>query len=528
MKKTIACVVITVLLAAGQVLAAGVKNIELSRQENATVVKIDVDGQVRFTHQTEEPKNGRPDRVIIDILAATHELGAKTFEQLPKCMVKTIRTSQFAVTPEKIVRVVLDLNGPPLYQVSSDARSVTITLTDRKSKPFATWSSAGVAPKKQRVKSVSKSKAGKTVAANLPADSKPAPTATAPVKKAVSKPAKATESALTKLAKKADSGKGQLAVATTPTRKFEPTASHAPASELSKPAISRSQATSADPTKTETKSTAVAQKSAKVTSAKAPTPVQKPQTPAKPVTVAEKSSKTTAPKASDPVKSTTAAEKTAAQTVPKATTPKKKAASKKAPVADKAKPTEHASATKETGKSVSKSVTAVPRNSAGNQGQQALAQKITKKSPTDSKVLSSADKTAPTSKSTSTARFRRTPSKLKVKGTMVAEFPKRLVIKYKGGNRRDPFATLINVTKTYDSPMEQRIPNIEGIRLVGIIEAGEGANRALFEDTDGYGYILKSGDKVRNGYVLRVDAKKVFFQIFEYGWSRTVAMSIED
>ena len=61
---------------------------------------------------------------------------------------------------------------------------------------------------------------------------------------------------------------------------------------------------------------------------------------------------------------------------------------------------------------------------------------------------------------------------------------------------------------------------------VGIIEAGS-SNRALFEDKDGYGYILKSGDKVKNGYVLRVESDRVYFQIFEYGWSRTVALQIE-
>jgi hypothetical protein len=111
---------------------------------------------------------------------------------------------------------------------------------------------------------------------------------------------------------------------------------------------------------------------------------------------------------------------------------------------------------------------------------------------------------------------------------MVAEFPKRLVIKYKARNHRDPFATLIDDTKTYDNPIEQRVPNVEGLRLVGIIEAQGGANQALFEDNTGYSYILKSGDKVKKGYVLRVETDRVYFQIFEYGWSRTVALEIEE
>jgi hypothetical protein len=117
---------------------------------------------------------------------------------------------------------------------------------------------------------------------------------------------------------------------------------------------------------------------------------------------------------------------------------------------------------------------------------------------------------------------------MKIKGTMVAEFPRRLVLKYKGRSRRDPFETLINAAKTSNDPIEKRSPNIEGLRLVGILEAASGPNQALFEDNDGYGYILKSGDKVRNGYVLRVEGDRVYFQIFEYGWSRTVALKIEE
>jgi hypothetical protein len=112
---------------------------------------------------------------------------------------------------------------------------------------------------------------------------------------------------------------------------------------------------------------------------------------------------------------------------------------------------------------------------------------------------------------------------------MVAEFPKRLVIKYKAKDTRDPFRTLINDSKTDNNPLATRVPNVEGLKLVGIIEAGVGkSNQALFEDVDGYSYILKTGDKVKRGYVLRVEEDRVYFQIFEYGWSRTVALHIEE
>ena len=50
----------------------------------------------------------------------------------------------------------------------------------------------------------------------------------------------------------------------------------------------------------------------------------------------------------------------------------------------------------------------------------------------------------------------------------------------------------------------------------------------IFRQPDGFGFILKSGDKVRNGYVLRVETDRVYFQIFEYGWSRTVALQLDN
>jgi hypothetical protein len=146
---------------------------------------------------------------------------------------------------------------------------------------------------------------------------------------------------------------------------------------------------------------------------------------------------------------------------------------------------------------------------------------------TDTKTVAKVDKSGKDKKSTS--RFRRSPTvSRKIKGTMVAEFPKRLVVKYKTKHYRDPFATLINQGQLSSSPIEQKIPNVEGLRLVGILESEGGKNRALLEDANGYGYILKSGDRVKKGYVLRIESDRVYFQIFEYGWSRTLALHIEE
>jgi hypothetical protein len=128
-----------------------------------------------------------------------------------------------------------------------------------------------------------------------------------------------------------------------------------------------------------------------------------------------------------------------------------------------------------------------------------------------------------------TARFRRsTTASAKMKSSLVAEFPQRLVIKYENMGYRDPFATLIDDTRTYDTPIEKRLANVEGLRLVGILENATGDNRALFQDKRNFSFMLKAGDKVEKGYVLRVENDKVYFQIFEYGWSRTVALTFDN
>ena len=131
--------------------------------------------------------------------------------------------------------------------------------------------------------------------------------------------------------------------------------------------------------------------------------------------------------------------------------------------------------------------------------------------------------------SNSTARFRRHPlSAAKIKGTMIAQFPQRLVIKYETNGARDPFATLIDDSRTFNSPTKQGVPNVDGLKLVGVIIARQAGNRALFQDKNGYSYMLQSGDKVRNGYVLRIESDRAYFQIFEYGWSRTIALKIDE
>ena len=72
------------------------------------------------------------------------------------------------------------------------------------------------------------------------------------------------------------------------------------------------------------------------------------------------------------------------------------------------------------------------------------------------------------------------------------------------------------------------LSRVETSRLVGVLESADGKNRALLEDMDGNGYIVKPGDKVKKGYVSKIYNDRALFQLFEYGWSRTVALRLNE
>ncbi|MGB2697117.1 MAG: AMIN domain-containing protein [Candidatus Zixiibacteriota bacterium] len=94
---------------------------------------------------------------------------------------------------------------------------------------------------------------------------------------------------------------------------------------------------------------------------------------------------------------------------------------------------------------------------------------------------------------------------------------------YENEGRRDPF---IPLSQEIDLEFgEVPLPSVENLKLVGTLEDGSGY-KALLEDDRGYGYLLKGGDRVKNGYVVNVFQNKIFFQIEEYGWSRVISLEL--
>lgn len=483
MKHTVLRITVLALALASSAVASNVTNIELRHEGGGVAAYIAVDGAVRFIHQMEPAKDGKPDRVIVDVLSATHALNQRNYTELPAgCGISAVRTSQYAVQPEKMVRVVFDMNETPLYSVTSENGSVKVVFTGLTATPFPVWSSAAY---------------GSPV--------------TTPVKKqapvVAAKPAAPTADA----ANSAIEQDRQSSLAAKPVPAVQkPVATAPPAVEQPKtPAIQKPTASAESTTESPKKPAVTVTPKARPTAAATPT-VQKPTASAESAV-------------EPPMQPTVTPEKRpSVAATPKADTPSAPALKKEEPRAVEEKTVEKATPAAE------KSDTGPTAQKAQPSAAKPAPVKAEKQSTPASASASDAS-SGSTPPPTKTSRFRRAPTtSSKLKGTMVAEFPKRLVIKYSANRHRDPFATLINDTRTNDNPVEQRVPNVEGLRLVGIIEAVDGANRALFQDKENYSYILKSGDKVKNGYVLRVERDRVYFQIFEYGWSRTIALQIEE
>jgi len=106
----------------------------------------------------------------------------------------------------------------------------------------------------------------------------------------------------------------------------------------------------------------------------------------------------------------------------------------------------------------------------------------------------------------------------------IESFPKRKLVKYKAGNKRDPFKPLVGIGGATLMPGDT--PAIENLSLVGIFN-DETGSKALFEDAEGNGYLLKPNDRVQNGYLVSIQNNKAIFQVTEYGWTRTVALNLE-
>lgn len=96
-------------------------------------------------------------------------------------------------------------------------------------------------------------------------------------------------------------------------------------------------------------------------------------------------------------------------------------------------------------------------------------------------------------------------------------------IDYKSEGRRDPFQPLFEEKKE-----EEELPllQVEEAALVGIMR-GPGGGLALVRDADGRTYVLREGEKVKNGYLRRVKSTMVIFNVAKYGRYRKVELELQ-
>lgn len=91
---------------------------------------------------------------------------------------------------------------------------------------------------------------------------------------------------------------------------------------------------------------------------------------------------------------------------------------------------------------------------------------------------------------------------------------------YKAGGNRDPFATLIGTDERSD------LVDLSVVRLVGVVTNGD-RPFAIVEDADGVSYVLRKGDRVKNGRVVRVAPEALVCSQTMLGYTTTVQLKLE-
>jgi hypothetical protein len=497
--KTAPLVILFLLACAATVSAASsyINELGLSRDGSFTVLTIKGSDQLRYAHQSVEAKEGKPFRVVIDCLASRHGLPQKKYASLPSSVITSIRTSQYSVNPEEVVRIVLDLNEESVYRVEAAGNAIKVFVSDQKTAPFPQWISKG-----DKAPTVATS--NPAVKADQRVEKKPVPRATIAQKpKDSAKPESGSSepSVSRKPSVMAQADKKESATVQKPSKPKSPK----PKSKLS------AQENTTVASKVEAKAKPV--KSSKASRRKPVPTVASTET--KPVFKPD--NKSVGPVAmKDLANDSIEKARFFASVIPVANNipepgeatdkdgPKSEDIHKKSAVSKSVEP---------------KKSTPPPVK---NNREVVLASTDQSQQPPDAPGSEEVEKIR-------TSKYRRESSKAaEMKATKVVQFPQRMVIKYKRNNARDPFESLITIDRKKKGNVDlNKIPNVETLHLVGILEPVSGKGAALMEDLDGIGYILRPGDRVRNGYVAQIDKQAIYFQINEYGWGRTLVKHME-
>lgn len=94
---------------------------------------------------------------------------------------------------------------------------------------------------------------------------------------------------------------------------------------------------------------------------------------------------------------------------------------------------------------------------------------------------------------------------------------------YSAFNRRDPFRSLIDGAFVRNEKMA--LVNLNAVSLVGVVK-GELDRFGLLEDEDGFSYILRVGDRVRNGSVVSIGDQELVARVTNFGQTTTIRLHL--
>jgi hypothetical protein len=95
--------------------------------------------------------------------------------------------------------------------------------------------------------------------------------------------------------------------------------------------------------------------------------------------------------------------------------------------------------------------------------------------------------------------------------------------RYASLNRRDPFQALVG--GELEAGGDVGLPDVADLKLVGIAW-GDSDRFAMAEDSRGYGYVLRVGDKIRGGHVSSIRQDAITFAQYTAGELSTITLEL--
>jgi hypothetical protein len=507
-----------------------IKNISLKKEGKFTEVSVYADKHFEFSHFTEEAKGGKPYRVVIDCRDAIFDLPRNNYRaELPPGSITAIRTSQYQVDPERIVRVVLDLKGPLVYKVTNPEteNEASIAILTTQDPDFSMW--VAVLEKGEEKLSLKEAEAKAIQAATAsPQDLKSDQSKTS--LKKVKKPVEPKASKGDKVETLQKGKTYSRAVCYADTGEVLTSAENK--EKLSSQAKSGTEVmTIKESSKKQDQSPQSAGNTGKaaISTGKDKTILPEEQ---KPALSSKSKSEMEGTKTKVSIDKTQKEKFSVSTEFTSQSVTKTKAQKEKTPSTTVSGSEKNISKELSSREQTSPSTAAwgpLPlEQSSPTQGVETRKAEVKKEVPGD--IAGPIEKGIGAILGPEPAAAKETRSMVDsstlIQNLPEAELgltPQRKVVHYNPETKRDIFVPLTKREEMNFGETPQ--PLFENLRLVGILKDEEG-NRALLEDEMGFGYILMSGDEIKNGYVVAVEDNRAVFHVEEYGGYQIMVLEL--